>query len=149
MKQEDENKKANYAIWAVFVFTMVVLLWGTTACKTRYIPVVEEHTKDSVKNEVKVDTFYQVVKDSVVVQMPCNDSIEVAYVDRWHTDYIYKVKEVHDTTQVVQVDKEPQIVEVEKVITKNSRFANFSICWFFLSIAAIAIRLYFKIVMKR
>lgn len=135
MRTEDE--RANLVIKLLAVLAIVLLIWGMASCKTVYVPVVEEHTKDSVRTEVRVDTFYREIKDSVVVQMPCNDSIEIAYVDRWHTDTKYIIREVHDTTTVAQVDKEPQIVEVEKVVTQNSGLAKFCIWFFFIVLAVV------------
>lgn len=145
----DEDKRAKNAIWVLLAVSMVLLAWGATSCRT-YVPVVEEHTKDSVRVELRVDTFYQVVSDSVVVKLPCSDSIEVAYVDRWHTNTIYKVRERVDTIRYEQIDSIPYIKEVAgPVVYKNNRFGNFCIVWFMLTIAYICIRLYFKMVLKK
>lgn len=146
---KNENKKANYAIGLLLAVTLVLLAWGFASCKTKYIPVVEEHTRDSLVYINKTDTFYQHTFDSIRIQLPCSDSIEVAYVERWHTDTIREKSVRVDTISVERVDKEPQIVEVEKEVYKNDPFAKFCIWWFVLSIGYLAIKIYLKTILKR
>lgn len=122
-----KENKAIVAITIVAYIILVVML--LTSCKTIHVGC-GTHKADSVRVEMRVDTFMQVVKDSVTIQLPCSDSIEVAYVDRWHTNTLYKTRDVHDTIAVHEVDSVPYAVEVEKVVTQNSGFARFAIWWF-------------------
>lgn len=131
---KNENQRTENAIKLLAILATLFFLWCATACKTVYVPVVETHETDSVRIETRVDTFYQHTHDSVRVQLPCSDSIEVAIIERWHTDTIREKSVQTDTVTVAQRDSVPQIVEVEKVVTENSPFARFCICYFFLSI---------------
>ena len=144
-----ENKAIVVITIVAYIILVVMLL---TSCKTIHVGG-GTHKADSVRVEMRVDTFMQVVKDSVTIQLPCSDSIEVAYVDRWHTNTIYKTRDIHDTIAVCKVDSVPYAVEVEKVVTKNSGFAMFAIwhtigTWIIL-LAALAIWLFKKFYLRR
>lgn len=52
---------ARYGEFAWNVFDTKLLAWGFTSCKTKYIPVLRMHTKDSARTEFKVDTFYHIL----------------------------------------------------------------------------------------
>lgn len=106
---------------------VAIVVWATmlTGCKT--IKVGTAHDKDSVRVEYRVDSFTHVIRDSVRIQLPCNDSIEVAYIDRWHTEYKDRTLKVHDTIQVCSTDTIYQPYPVKEVVTKNSGFARFCI----------------------
>lgn len=141
-----ENKAIVAATIAAFIILVVMLL--TTSCKTiQVVPEIHtEYVHDTIR-EQHVDSVWQ---------------------DRWHTEFtkgdtVY----VKDSTSRVQVktddkvkvvevavhDSVPYAVEVEKVVTKNSRFARFAIwhtigTWIIL-LAALAIWLFKKFYLRR
>ena len=137
MKQEDK-----FAIFVGIASAIMLMLCIMFGCKPQQ--QFGSHTKDSVRVEQRIDTFLLMSHDSVIVQMPCSDSIEVAYVDRWHTNTIYKRTISHDTINTYRLDSVPYPVEVEKVVIRNSRIATFALWYMWISLVAIvaAIALY-------
>lgn len=134
---EEFEKDTKRLWWLLVVMTAVALVIMFTGCKT--IHVGQAHDRDSVRVEYRVDSFTHIIRDSVRVQLPCSDSIEVAYVDRWHTEYKDRTMKLHDTISVCSTDTiyRPYRVEVEKVV--NSGFAKFCIWWFVGSLLLIAL----------
>lgn len=121
MKQNERY----YAL--VLTIIMCILLIGCvlTSCKT--ISVGTKHDRDSIRIEYRTDTLTIRTLDSVRIQLPCSDSIEVAYVDRWRTNTIHHSTAIHDTIRVCSTDTIYQPYEVPVIKTQNSRFATFCI----------------------
>lgn len=107
------------------VLLLAFLVFAFTGCKT--VQVGQSHDRDSVRVEYRVDSFTHVIRDSVRIQLPCNDSIEVAYVDRWRTNTIYRYTALRDTIRVCSTDTIYQPYEVPVIKTQNSKFATFCI----------------------
>lgn len=124
---QDEYGGCFDAILKVIALGCIIaaITWCFSGCKT--IKVGQSHDKDSVRVEYRVDSFTHVIRDSVRVQLPCSDSIEVAYVDRWHTEYKDRTIKLHDTIRVCSTDTIYQPYPVKEVVTKNSGFAKFCI----------------------
>lgn len=110
---------------AVLVFLFVFFSFCLNGCKA--VKVGASHDRDSIRTEMRVDTFTRVVRDSVRVQLPCSDTIEVAYIDRWHKETIVQKSIERDTVRVCTTDTIRQPYPVEKVVVKNSGFARFCI----------------------
>lgn len=130
-------KKKESKLWAVLALILTVILClASVSCRVIRVNGGSHHS-DSIRIEQRVDTFVQVLKDSVTIQLPCSDSISVAYVDRYHTDTRYIRTLLHDTIRTERIDSIPYPVEVERVVTKNSGFANFCIWVFWILVTAI------------
>lgn len=108
--------------WCALAIVTILMIAGMTGCKTTRVGT--QHDRDSVRVEYRTDTFTQVIRDSVVKQMPCSDSIEIAYIDRWRTNTIYRSTALHDTIRVASTDTIYQPYEVVKYKTHNSPFAT-------------------------
>lgn len=143
MKQEE--KKANMAIIAIFVLGIIAVLLCTTGCKQQQFG---SHQQDSVRIVQRIDTFMVYSRDSVIMQMPCSDSIEVAYVDRWHTNTIINRTIAHDTISTCRIDTIIKPVDVVHEVVRNSRFAYFCEGSFFAMVAFILVFLGFSIYRK-
>lgn len=125
---DEERGGCGSTILAVLLIVFLVgYITSLTGCKT--VKVGTSHDKDSVRVEYRVDSFTQIVRDSVRIQLPCSDSIEVAYVDRWHTEYKDRTFKIHDTIRVCSTDTIYQPYPVVEYKTKNSGFARFCIWW--------------------
>lgn len=92
------------------------------SCRTIYAPTNGNHSRDSVRVEHRIDSVVQVIHDSVTVQMPCNDSIEVAYIDRWRTEYRDRKVAVHDTIVKHTIDTIYTPVEVIREVEVHGFF---------------------------
>lgn len=141
---EDFEKDTKRLWWLLVVMTSVALVIMFSGCKT--IHVGQSHDRDSVRVEYRVDSFTHIIRDSVRVQLPCSDSIEVAYVDRWHTEYVKDKSIMHDTISVCSTDTiyKPYRIEVEKEV--NSGFAKFCIWWTIGSWLLIALLIMWNVV---
>lgn len=142
----DDERSGCVSAFCTILVVIALLLCITiiSACKTIKVEG-GTHKRDSVRIEQRVDTFMLRVTDSVTIQLPCSDSIEVAYIDRWHTETVYKTRDIHDTLQVCKVDSVPYPVEVEKVVVRNSPFAKFCVWWTIGSLLLIAVSIYRKL----
>lgn len=145
MNEDDKAKLAIMAIAAASLLWFFMCLYG---CKTQYIPGNEVHTKDSANISVRVDTFIHHTRDSIVTKLPCSDTIEVAYVDRWHYERITEKQIKNDTIRVASNDSIPVIVEVEKEVVRNSWFAKFCIWLVILGAIAAAATIAYKVIKR-
>lgn len=158
MKQEDENKKADYAIWAVFVFTMVVLLWGTTACKKiqyiqgetiyKEVKVIEHDTTlvteadtASINALMHCDSAYNVVLDELNAENGARIRAEAKLKTREVGQMKFTILEVeckedsleqvvHLKDSIIKEITERNIIELEKAKKENTQFAKFCIRYF-------------------
>lgn len=138
MDKDELFEKLTSAIVVTLVcIGMAIALFG---CKTHYAPV-DVHDRDSTHVQIKTDTFWRHTIDSIVTQMPCSDSIEVAYEHVYHSDIIRDKQTIHDTTIVNNTDTiyQPYEVIVEKEIVRNSKFATFCVWHTFAVWAILAI----------
>ena len=140
----DTNKWAAYILAAILSIILVSILF--CGCRN---PHFGTHVQDSTRVVHRIDTFMVYAHDSVIMQMPCSDSIEIAYVDRWHTNTIYKNAAVHDTISTYRLDSVPFPVYIEKEVVRNSKTATFALWYmwtsFVLIAAGIALFIYRKI----
>lgn len=135
-------------LWAVLALILTVILcFVLISCKTIKVEG-ETHKRDSTRVEYRVDSFYHYIHDSVRVQLPCSDSIDVAYVERWHDEEIRDKKALHDTIRIERLDSIPYPVEVEKVVIQNSPMAKAALWYMWVSIAAIALVIGWKLFRK-
>lgn len=139
MTQEDFKSWLGHVAIMVLLFLFSLVIAAVFSCCKTIVPCVS-HDSDSVRVDVRVDTFYRHTRDSVRIQLPCSDTIEVAYMERWHTDTIYKVREAHDTINVCKVDSIPYAVEVVKPERYVPGFARF--CMWFFAFVCLALIIY-------
>ena len=85
------------------------------------------HNRDSVRVEVRLDSIYIYEHDSIYRDRWKNGDTVFVTVEKWKTRYRDKLREVHDTIQVVKTDSVTTVVSVPRPRTGYDRFCS----WFF------------------
>ncbi len=140
-----ETKFVALLIAAILAFLLVSIL--LSGCKT--VRVGTSHERDSVRIEQQVDTFIREIIDSVRVQMPCSDTIEVAYVERWRTEYVKQKTASVDTFYLSKCDTIFQPYPVKEEVIKNSGFAKLCIWYFWITFVSFLIYLLLRYLKRR
>lgn len=99
------------AVFVTIVWLCIVLSSCTT---TKYIEVPKEVVKTEYRDRLQKDTMY--VKDSIFVKQK-GDTI---YIDKWHTQYVEKVR--IDTCTIDHYSVETKVITQEKQLTKWESF---------------------------
>lgn len=142
-----ETKFVALLIAVILAFLLASIL--LSGCKT--VRAGTSHERDSVRVEHRVDTFERLIIDSVRIQMPCSDTIEVAYVERKRTEKVKQKTASVDTIYISNRDTifQPYPVKEEVVIIKNSGFATFCIWYFWITFISFLIYLLLRYLKRR
>lgn len=152
MKQEEIKSWISHVVLAIVaILYAIVIVSLLSGCKTQHIPCIS-HDSDSVRVVVKTDTFWRATHDSVRIQLPCSDTIEVAYLERWHIDTIRTKSVQHDTIAVCKMDTIFEAVEVPVPTRERNWYDRFTSAgfWILLGIDLLillvcALRVYLKL----
>ena len=107
----------------------IIILWlclHLVGCRTIQQQTAV-HNRDSVRIEVRLDSIYVYEHDSIYRDRWKNGDTVFVQVEKWKTRYRDKLREVHDTIQVVKTDSVTTVVTVPRPRTGYDRFCS----WFF------------------
>lgn len=119
------NKGLKFAVFCVILF---YLIFSMSSCKTIEKTAYIERVDTCYINKVERDSIY--LKDSVFVR----EKGDTVFYDRWHTEYVYKMKCDTVVKYIDNIVKEQ--VEVQKVEFKTPWYSKLLI-WFFLIISVL------------